>query len=181
MINRPDLDQADSDSRAVLRARLKEIRKTTVGVQAEARIISQAAGLGVRFVEDCEAAPQWGAQRVARWARLLGHRFTMTITGLDLPELDFDAELLRMAVPFGGLDEDTLHLLAVVDDLARYRIHTGLTYAEIGRRTGSDGSAVRGWEDQPAKLLLKTVQRYTRALGGALLLDVVPANAAVSA
>jgi hypothetical protein len=105
----------------------------------------------------------------------------MSITGLIIPELDLGADLLRMAVPFGGLDEDGLHLLAVVDDLARYRTCHGITFAAVGKRIGVDGSAVRGWEDQPARLLLKTVQRYARGLGGALDLKVVPVDVAVSA
>lgn len=189
MIDLPDLDPQDTKNRVLLRDQHKHIRATMYGSTRQVRLVSQAAGHGSRFIEDCETTTQWSVRRVSAWSRLLEHRFRMSITGLAIPEPDLSADLLRVAVPFGGLDEDSLHLLAVVDDLARYRTHHGITFAEVGKRVGVDGSAVRGWEDQPARLLLKTVQRYTRGLGeiaqdrfgvgGHLQLEVVPVSVAV--
>lgn len=191
MIVLPDLDPQDHTNRIAVHARMKQIRKDTHGSYRKMRSVSEAAGYGSRFIEDCEGTTQWGVRRVNKWARLLEHRFTMTITGLTIPDSDLSADLLRLGTPFGGLDTDDLHLLTVVDDLARYRIHHRISYMDVGRCAGIDGSAVRGWEDQPRHLLLMTVQRYTRALGeiqrqrggvdGWLALEVVPAAVAVTA
>lgn len=181
MIDLPDLDPQDHHNRAMVRDQLKHIRVARCGSVRQVRAVSAAAGHGTRFVEDCESTTQWSIRRVQAWARILDHRFRMTITGLDVPPADLHHELLRLAVPFGGLDEDALHILTVIDDLARYRIARGVGYNEAGRRIGVDGSAVRGWEDFPGRVLLKTAQRYARGLGGSLTLEVVPVNVAVPA
>lgn len=181
MIDLPDLDPQDHTNRVLVRDQLRHLRSVMHGSTNRARLVSLAAGCGSRFIEDCEATTQWSVRRVCRWARIVEHRFRMTVTGLEVPAADLTADLLRVGTPFGGLDEDGLHILAVIDDLARYRIHRGLTFNETGRRIGVDGSAVRGWEDHPRRVLLKTAQRYARGLGGALALAVVPVSAAVPA
>lgn len=182
MIDLPDLDPRDGVNRIVLRGQLKTIREDTYGSCRRMRSVSEAAGYGSRFVEDCEDNLQWGVSRVTRWARLVEHRFVMTIEGLTLPDDDdLTAELLRVATPYGYFDEDQLHVRAVVNDLARIHRGQGLTNYALAKKIRCSNRAIARWTEKPDRCLLKTVQRYARGLGGSLALEVMPAGVAVTA
>jgi len=180
MIDRPDLRSEDLANRVALRDLLRQVRVDTHGSLRGLRNASREAGLGARFVEDCEDTAQWGVRRVQTWARFLGHRFRMDITGLTVPDDgDITAAVLADVVTFGWADEDQVHIRQVVNNLARIRRHQQISYGRLSRIVGCGDRAIQGWEDQPERCHVKTVQRYARGLGGALALDVVPMPAVV--
>lgn len=192
MIDLPDLDPQDTANWVLLRDQHKHIRAALFGSTRQTRAASSAAGYGSRFIEDCETTTQWSVRRVSRWSRLLEHRFRMTIVGLVIPDDDdLTAALLAAATPFGGADEDFLHVRAVVNDLARVQAAQGVTDYALGRRIGCSNRAIARWVEKPEVCYLKTVQRYARGLGeiqrersgagGHLNLDVVPVSVAVPA
>lgn len=178
MIDRPDLHPDDLAERVRMRDQLRQERQDR---KLSGRALSELAGWNGWAVEDLETKTNWGLRRVMPWARILDHRLRMTITGLTLPDDDdLLAEMLAVAVPFGGLDEDTLHVRAVVNDLARIRAAQGISAREFALRVQAGDKAVRGWEDKPTHCLVKTVQRYARGLGGALNLALEPVTTAVA-
>jgi hypothetical protein len=178
VIDRPDLDPADFTARIAVRDRLKQIR---LDRKLSCRALCEVAGWSRWTADHLEHAENWGVRRVQAWSRVLDHRLRMTVVGLVVPDDDnLDAELLRIATPFGALDEDNLHTQAVVLDLARIRAGKGIGYSALGVRIGAGDRAVRGWEDKPTHCYVKTIQRYARGLGGSLTLDVVPVNVAVA-
>ncbi|WP_433731107.1 hypothetical protein ACQP2Y_21835 [Actinoplanes sp. CA-051413] len=179
MIDRPDLDEQDFINRLRLRDDLRDLRRSA-GLSC--RAVSFAAGLNHRAIHEAESTLQWSVARVQRWARALDRRFTMTIVGLSLPDDDdFEAELLRLATPFGGADADHLHVRAVVNDLRRIHWAQGLSNQALAKKIGGSNRAIARWAEKPHACYLKTLQRYARGLGGSLALEVVPVNVAVSA
>jgi hypothetical protein len=192
MIDLPDLDPQDTANRVLIRDQNKHIRAAMYGSTRRVRLVSQAAGYGARFIEDCETTTQWSVGRVARWSRLLEHKFRITIEGLIVPnDDDLTAALLEAATPFGGADEDFLHVRAVVNDLSRVQQAQGITDYALGKRIGCSNRAIARWVEKPEVCYLKTVQRYARGLGeiqrertgvgGHLALEVVPVTVAVPA
>jgi hypothetical protein len=179
VIDRPDLDPADFAARVAVRERLRVIRRER---KLSCRALCELAGWSRWTVDHLEHAENWGVRRIQAWSRALDHRFRMTIAGLVVPDDDnLDAELLRVATPFGALDADNLHTQAIVLDLARVRVAKGIGYSALGAHIGAGDRAVRGWEDKPTRCYVKTIQRYARGLGGSLVLEVVPVAVAVSA
>lgn len=180
MIHRPDLHAADPAARAAVQQHLRALRKSE---RLSAYEVSARLGLAVNAVRDLELKPpQWSVRRVQAWARALNHRFTMTLAGVAVPDGDdLITDLLTAATPFGAADEDRLHLFTVVNNLVRIRESAGITFQDIADRMGVHDRAVRGWEDHPDGSLVKTVQRYARAVGGELILEVTPVSAAVPA
>jgi hypothetical protein len=180
VIDPPDLHPQDYANRVALRDRLRQVRVESYGSYRRMRPASAAAGLGGRFLEDCEITTQWGTRRLARWARLLEHRFRMHLTDLVVPDDDdLDAALLAVATPFGGVDEDQLHVRTVVNDLARIHRGQGLTNYALAKRIGCSNRAIARWSEKPDRCYLKTLQRYARGLGGSLALEVAPVSVAV--
>jgi hypothetical protein len=178
MIDRPDLDPQDYKNRTAVRDQLKQIRRQE---RLSCRALGDLAGWSQWTVDHLEHADNWGIRRIQAWSRALGHQFRMTITGLTVPDDgDFEAELLKVTTAFGALDEDNLHTQAIVLDLARIRRGMGLTRKAFAAQV-SVGNHVRGWEDEPTRCLVKTVQRYARGLGGELALEVVPVDVMVTA
>jgi DNA-binding XRE family transcriptional regulator len=178
MIPRGDLHPDDLAARRTLASTLWRERR-----RAELTTVDLAAVLGVSrsTANSMERYTSWTVRRVQDWARAVDHRFRMQLTGLTVPDDgDVYAEILAMSIPFGGRDEDRLHLLATVNDLIRCRIAAGLSCADLGVRMGVSGRAVELWEESHESTLLKLVQRYARGLGGSLALDVEPVAAAVS-
>lgn len=177
MIERPELHQDDPLNRWALNRKLWKLRNDA-GLTAAG--LGRTLGITRSAMNDMERDTSWAVRRVQAWSRGLRHEFRMTITGITVPDTDdLMAELYAIATPQDPAEADRLHLLTVVNDLIRVREHTGITYRELGQRMGVNDRAVRGWEHQPHGSLVKSAQRYARAIGGALQLDVVPASALV--
>jgi transcriptional regulator with XRE-family HTH domain len=174
MIPRPELHPDDPAARVVLNRRLWKIRQDAGITTTE---LAARLGTGRETARDLEKSSSWEVRRVQAWARALDHRFAMIVTGIRLPEPDFDAMALRAVTTFGALDEDRLHLRIVVDDLVRAQRASGESITSFARRCGVNGRAIIGWERDHEATLLKMVQRYARALGGSLELAVLPVRA----
>jgi hypothetical protein len=145
------------------------------------RLVAALLGMSRSTANSMERHTSWTVRRVQDWARAVDHRFRMRLTGLTVPDDgDVYAEILAMATPFGGRDEDRLHLLATVNDLIRCRAAVGLSCAEWEARMGVSGRAAELWEESHESTLVKLVQRYARGLGGALTFDVEPVAVAVA-
>lgn len=170
MIASPDLHPDDHRARLILRDQLRVVRReqnvTLDGLGARMGMSRNAAA-------DMHYRPSWQVARAQAWSRALCHQFRLTPTGLTVPDTyDVRADLLTVAVPVDDADEDRLHLLGVCDGLVRVRLHQGLTTQAMADLLGVTDNAVRLWETHPAGSLVRTVQRYTRALGGVLRLDL---------
>ncbi|MEV1013732.1 MULTISPECIES: helix-turn-helix domain-containing protein [unclassified Micromonospora] len=169
----PDLHPDDTAARYVLAHHLRTIR--------EARSLSQADA-GERFgcneyaFSHMELRRSWLIPTVQAWARVLDSRLNLTVRGLVVPD-DGDpiAALYEASQPESETAEDRLDLRIFVNNLARIRRAQGLTLAQVGTRMGCSESAVSRRESEPDRLLVSTLQRHTRALGGVLDLTVVPA------
>jgi transcriptional regulator with XRE-family HTH domain len=166
-----DLHPADRATRRRIARQLREIR--------EERHISQPAladllGVHQSKIGDRENDDRWRVDTVQAWARALDHRLDMALDGVTVPD-DGDplAAVYATSQPATVAEEDRLDLRILVNDLRRIRVASRVTLAEMGRRLGCSESAVCHRESRPDGMLLATVQRYTRALGGELRVAVV--------
>lgn len=174
MIRRPELHPDDLTNRVALNRRLWALRQEA---SLSAVDLGTQLGMGRSAVNDMERDTSWAVRRVQAWSRGLGHQFRMTITGIAVPDTDdLMAELYAVATPATDAEADQLHLLTVVNDLVRARQHLGITYRELSALMCVNDHAIRGWEDRPQGSMVKSVQRYARATGGALDLALVPAD-----
>jgi len=173
MIPRPELHVADAASREQVRLDLRRIR----AVQ-ELRAVHVAAELGIKLgaFQRLELTTTWTAPTVQAWSRVLDHRFLMTVEGLDAPAGDADATAV---VTFGARDEDGQHLARVVSTLVRVRKRSGLTMQDLADRLQCTARAASDWEKDYAAKPVRSVQRYTRALGGSVGLGLTPVVVAV--
>ncbi|MFI2663226.1 helix-turn-helix domain-containing protein [Micromonospora carbonacea] len=174
-----DLHRDDTRERERLAATLRRHR--------ERRGISQVAaaaryGCNKFGLSQMERRRNWQVATVQAWARIYGYRLNLTTIGLPLPD-DGDtlAALYDAQQPATAADEDRLDLRIAVNNLARIRRAAGLTCAEMGARMGCSESAAYRREALPDGAMVASLQQYTRALGGVLHLDVVPAWQAVAA
>lgn len=167
-----DLDQADMAARVVLCGQLRDLRKAA-GLSGES--VARSAGFGnLGAVRTLERQTSWLAPKAQRWARGLDHVLRLQITGLTVADDTPDSLVLKWTTTFGGTDEDHMHLLVIANDLVRTRLAAGISRVEMAERCGVTEGAIRDWEDAPAVSLLRLFQRYGRALGGAIHLDVQP-------
>lgn len=172
-----DLHPDDLVARIDLRAGLRQHR-TDLDLSTEA--VSRLAGFPyASAVRGLERMTSWEAWRAQQWARALGHALRLRIDGLIVPEDDMTSLVLRSTTAFGGFDEDQLHLQIVAADLVRTRHAMGVTRAELGRRCGVNERAIREFEQSPLQSWLRTYQRYGRALGGIIRLDLQPVTVGV--
>lgn len=169
----PDLHPDDTAARYVLAQHLRTIRETRSISQWEA---GERFGCNEFAFSHMELRRSWLVPTVQAWARVLGYRLNLTLAGLVVPD-DNDpvAALYDASQPDSEAAEDRLDLRVAVNNLARIRRAEGLTLAQLGARMGCSESAVCRRESDPDRLLVSTLQRHTRALGGVLDLTVVPA------
>lgn len=169
----PDLHPDDARNRDRLAEWLRRIR--------EGRHISQIEA-GERYggtkwaVSQMEARRSWHVATVQAWARSYGYRLSLAPLGLDVPD-DGDpiAAMYDHTSPATAEAEDRLDLRIYVNNLARIRRAAGIRLAELGQRMGCTDGAVSRRESNPDRVLVSTLQRHTRALGGVLDLSIVPA------
>lgn len=175
-MNHPEVNPSDLAARMALRTSLRRLR---ADLKLSGQCVSRLAGFDdPGAVRAMERGTSWAVWRVQAWARGLGWVFRMRITGLEVPADDATAMVLKANIPFGGLDEDLLHLRVIAHDLIRTR-KAVMSRSEMARRCGVTAGATDDWEARPEESLLLMYQRYTRALGGALELELQPAGVAV--
>lgn len=174
-----DLHPDDVVARIDLRTALRE-RRTGLGLSTEA--VSRLAGFPyASAVRGLERKTSWEAWRVQEWARGLDRVFRLRIEGLQVAPDDTASLVLKSATAFGGFDEDQLHLQIVAADLIRTRAAMGVTRVELGRRCRVDERAIREFEKGPLQSWLRTYQRYGRALGGIIRLELQPVTVGMPA
>lgn len=168
---------ADLEGRVNLRWRLHTLRERQGLTCTD---LSRLAGFGnLDAVRNLERKMSWEIPRVQQWTRALDRRLILDIEGITVPETDLDAEILRLGATFGARDEDARRLQIVCDDLIRTRMAT-CPLERFAARVGVDSTAVRDWEDRHENTLLRVVQRYARALGGSVELDLERVGVEVS-
>ncbi|MEV0214258.1 helix-turn-helix domain-containing protein [Micromonospora sp. NPDC050695] len=169
----PDLHPDDTVARHALAERLRVIRECRNITQAEA---AERYGCDKYAFSQLERRRTWHVHTVQAMARIYGYRLTFDLGGLMVPD-DGDplAALYDASQPTTEAAEDRLELLIVVNNLTRIRRAANLSLADAGLRMGCSESAVYRREADPGRLLVSTLQRHTRALGGVLDLSVVPA------
>ena len=70
--------------------------------------------------------------------------------------------------------EDAATRHSVIDTLIRQRKTLGLSQAEVAKRMGVGQSTVAGFEKEMSDPRLSTLQRYARAVGASLSVEVTP-------
>jgi transcriptional regulator with XRE-family HTH domain len=172
VIRPADLHADDTAARAALRELMVRLRQDAGLTQPD---LASRLGITRSSVNDMERATSWAVRRVQAWCRALNHQLVLSVDGIAVPARpDLWAELYTVAAAPSDAGRDRLHLLATVHDLIRAREALGWTGEELARRAGVHGRAIRQWEDSPDGSMVSSVQRYARALGGALTLTVVP-------
>ncbi len=175
----PDLHPDDTAARHALAEHLRGIREARNLTQWEA---GERFGCNEYAFSGMELRRSWHVSTVQARARIYGCRLNLAFAGLTVPEDgDSVAAMYDASRPQTQAAEDRLDLRGAVNDLARIRRAQGLTLAQLGARMGCSESAVCRRESDPDRLLVSTLQRHTRALGGVLDLTVVPARQGVPA
>lgn len=172
-----DLHPDDQATRIELRGRLRALREQQGLSQ---RDLGRLLDLGQGNIGRLERAgvDQSKTSTIARWARMLGHRLTLTPTGFPPPvsswrrkDSDPGAALFNALVAtcnvgaFGGSDgwlaARTLH------DLVGIRIACGVRQELLGRVLGVSEQSVSLTERNAADNQLVTLQRYARGIARA--------------
>lgn len=173
MIVPEDLHPDDTAARHLLAGRLRRVREGRSITQAEA---GERLGCNNNYVSQLERYRTWKVATVQAWARIYDYRLNLTLTGLSVPD-DGDpvAAMYDATQPGTAAAEDRLDLRIYVNNLVRIRVAAGITLKQLGVLLGCSESAACRRESHADGVLVSTLQQHTRALGGALVLDVVPA------
>ncbi len=168
-----DLHPDDTVARDQLAGRLRRIRE---GRRISQRGLADMLDIDHTNASGLELRRTWKIRTVQRWARVLGYRLDLGITGGVVVPDDGDALAAVYAAqqPTTEDAEDLLDLRALINDVRRIRIASGITLAEMGRRLGCGPSSVSHREADPDGAMLVSAQRYVRALGGALRVELEP-------
>lgn len=167
-----DLHPEDAIARDQLATRLVQARASAGLTQRE---LGDRLGVDFHAVYNLERGRRWLARRAQAWARGLDLRLGLRVQGLEVPDDDDAlAALYAAQQPMTAEAEDRLALRELFNNLARIRRARHVSQKEMGRRMGLGPTRVSQQEAEPDGALLLTAQRYTRALGGVLLLDLLP-------
>jgi transcriptional regulator with XRE-family HTH domain len=176
MMARPVSHPDDIAARDHIRRRLRALRRD-LGVRVED--LADAAGVttdAIYLYEQRATNPLTGT--VQRHAGGLNHRLVMRLAATPaLPTHPYAVNLLAMAAATSdGATADAHQRAALLADLVAYRRWLGLTAREITERCGCsrDGTWASQLEAGRKQALLGSYQRYARALGGHLHLDLEP-------
>ncbi|MEV4521443.1 helix-turn-helix transcriptional regulator [Micromonospora tulbaghiae] len=167
MIRLDDLHPDDLAARLNLRAMLVE-RRTDLGYSQTA--IGRHVGLSQGAIAHLETRSNWHIAVLQRYARGLNTR--ILLYPADLPGGPYDdptADLFRPTDPDRADQWDQQQLLL---NLAAARQAAGLTQRQVGDALGSSESAVGNYERTKTGLMLIAAQRYCRAIGGRLALEL---------
>ncbi|MEU7170344.1 hypothetical protein ABZ949_02485 [Micromonospora tulbaghiae] len=168
VVDHPD----DVAARRALAAELRRCRLRLGMTQDHLARILGITGEAVRGLEK-RRDDSWQVMTVATRARALGRRLSLTLTGVEVPEAVYSrAEVERLVcLP---VDADVLAVRLLVADLVRVRLALGLTLAELGVRLGCSESGAHRRERTSEVSRLATLQQHARALGGVLVVEVLP-------
>lgn len=170
-----DLDPADYTARIELRARFRLLREQAGLSQREfGKLTGQQQGTVSKF--ERTGVDQAMTSTIARWARWLDHRLTLTPVGFPRPvrwrrQSDRGADLLAALVTthnvaaFGGADgwmaASTLY------DLVGIRVACGVSQERLAQVLGISEQSISLTERGFADNQLATLQKYARALARA--------------
>ncbi|MDG4791970.1 helix-turn-helix domain-containing protein [Micromonospora sp. WMMD1102] len=173
-----DLHPDDTAARDRIAAQLHGIR---VAAGVSQRALAARLHVTQRRVAVLEHNRSWEARTVQGWARAFGHRLTLTIVGLVVPD-DGDAlaAVYDQQHPASPAEEDQLALRRVVNDLARIR-RRRMSAHRFGQILGRCESSILQREDNPDGTRLATVQQTARALGGRLDVGLAPVGVSCAA
>lgn len=123
-----------------------------------------------------ETGTNWDLATLQSYVRGCGRRLSIEVQGLPDVSGDGDAYAAVLAAmrPADPRAVDEHARLVTHNDLIRARRATGLTIADVSRRMGRSDTAVGAWERDGSNPQLDSLQRYARALGGALTAAVAP-------
>lgn len=158
----PDLHPDDPATRYGLRDMLVDTRHNYGMTQ---RDLAERLGRYKSTVATMERDSHWRVSTVQRWAHALGLRLLLTpaVTGIN-----DDLFLLRPADPDAAMAFDRR---AFIESLADARRAVRMTQRILAERLGITENGV-GEIEKERDVLLSTAQRYCRALGTSLSIDL---------
>jgi transcriptional regulator with XRE-family HTH domain len=169
-----DLHPDDAEARVKLRLQLRDLRRRS-GLTAEQTAHNIGCTIAALYLTE-QRDSRILLERAQRHARGLHHQLILHPTlPHTLPPHPTEAAFAAMA-DTGGRLSDEHHRAAVLTHLVAYRRWIGLSARDIAERCGNgrDGSSTSQLEAGLKPALLSTLQRYTRALGGVLHIDLEP-------
>ena len=171
MIPLNDLHPGDLDARINLRDMLIERRVELGHSQAS---LAQHIGVTQSNIARIETGTNWHIVKLQRIARGLNTRILLYPDGVPGgPYDDPTADAFRPTNPQRADHWDQRTLLA---NLAAARQAVGLTQRQVGDVLGSSESAVGNYERTKTGLMLISPQRYCRAIGGELAMELMDLN-----
>lgn len=163
-----DLHPDDLTARLNLRAALVERRHEHGLSQAR---LAQTMGLSQTAIAHVEKGTNWHLLVLQRYAHAVNLRiiaYPDALPGVGTIH-DPAADAFRPADPERAHRWDQANLIG---NLAAARRAVGLTQAIVAERLGATENAVGNYEHTKAGVVLISPQRYCRAIGGALALEV---------
>ncbi|MCZ7434790.1 helix-turn-helix transcriptional regulator [Micromonospora sp. WMMC241] len=175
MILFDDLHPDDHTARINLRNMLVE-RRVDLGYSQAA--LAQHIGASQGWVANIETGTNWHIAVLQRLARGINARIVLYPDGV--PGGPYDNPAAGLFRPTDPTDADRWDQQNLLADLATAREATGLTRRQVGERLGCSGSAVGNYERTRTGLVLISPQRYCRAIGGRLAVELEHLDAAVA-
>lgn len=167
MIPLTDLHPDDLTARLNLRDMLIE-QRVEQGLSQAA--LARHIGLSQSAIAKAETGTNWHIAVLQRIARGLNVRILLYPDDIPGgPYNDPTADLFRPTDPHRADQWDQTNLLA---NLVAARQACGLTQRQVGEILGSSESAVGNYERTKTGLMLISPQRYCRAIGGTLALEL---------
>lgn len=158
----PDLHPDDPEIRLSLRDMLVDTRRAHGMSQ---RDLGLRLGKAATTITLMEANPMWRISTVQHWAAALGQRLVLHP---DCLPPDEEVYLLRPADPESALAFDRRMFVLALRDARRWM---GITQRRLGERLGISENGVAEIE-KGHDVLLVTAQRYCRAVGASLLVEL---------
>lgn len=166
-----DLHPDDAAARNNLRQTLVNYREQQGITQ---RTLAARLNVSPSAVNKMEQHSMWRLLNLQRWVTALDLELLLIPIGLPIPPDDVQA--LAAIRPTSPHLRHEFARAAILADLVAARYALGLTQDDIGQRLGRKGRAVAEVERQHWDVMVVTLQRYCRALGGHLQFDLEPVN-----
>jgi Helix-turn-helix. len=158
-----DLHPDDTAMRVMLRDLIVYTRQRA---KLSQRKLAPRVGIGQSALAQVERSLSWRVSTLQRVVRGLDRRLLLRPLGLPEPP----AEVLALAAmrPADPVRADAWDVAAVVAEMTAARKALRVTQESVGEVLGCGPRAVGAVEMCESDVLLGTLQRYCRALGGAL-------------